>query len=110
MAGDHASILDGDAFDAEWPLWGTTVLPSPAVAPRVWHRHCEGDPGAPVDEGYRHRFDECRSTLTIWTDKATGAPAGITCPDCGAGQVCSVGQDHPATRLTARGLRCETHR
>jgi hypothetical protein len=47
--------------------------------------------------------------LVIWMDKASGAPAGLTCEACGAGQLCGVGQDHPATRLVASGFRCETH-
>ena len=111
MSRNHAPILDVDAFDAAWPLWGVLVTVARAVVPLVQHRRHAGDPTGPVDEGRCYRLGGCGSLLlTVWSDKATGAPAGITCADCGAGQVCSIGRDHPATRVTAGGLRCEGHR
>jgi hypothetical protein len=110
MTSDRAPILDVDAFDAAWPLWGVARSVPPTFAPDVRHRYGAHDPAGPVDEGHRYRVGACGSTLTVWTDKATGEPAGIICPDCGAGQVCGIGRDHPATRLTAHGLRCAAHR
>ena len=110
MTRDRAPILDGDAFDATWPLVGLYRSVPPAITPEVTHRQRAGDPAGPVDEGHRFRVGACGATLTVWSDKATGEPAGITCPDCGAGQVCGMGRDHPATRLTAHGLRCAAHR
>jgi hypothetical protein len=106
-----APILDVDAFDLEWPL-SAVIRPIPlALAPFVRHRQSESDPGAPVDEGYPYRLGGCGNTFLTWTNKETGAPAGVTCPDCGAGQVCSVkGCQESATRLTNQSLRCEAHR
>ena len=98
------------ALDRAWPLWGVLRQVPPSVAPEVRHRYGARDPAGPVDEGRRFRVGACGSILTIWSNKATGEPAGITCPDCGAGQVCGIGRDHPATRLTAHGLRCAAHR
>ena len=108
--GDRAPILDGDALDAAWPLVGVSRSVPPAIAPEVRHRYGAGDPAGPVDEGRRFRIGACGSMLTLWSDKATGQPACLTCSDCGAGQVFGIGRDHPATRLTAHGLRCAAHR
>ncbi len=110
MTRDRAPILDGDALDAAWPLWGVLRQVPPSVAPDVLHRYGARDPAGPVDEGRRFRVGACGSMLTLWSDKATGQPVCLTCPDCGAGQVCGIGRDHPATRLTAHGLRCAAHR
>ena len=110
MRSTFAPVLDGDAFDAAWPLWGVLVPVSPAIAPEVTHRQGASDPAGPVDEGRRYAFGACGSMLTLWSDKATGQPVCLTCPDCGAGQVCGIGRDHPATRITAHGLRCAAHR
>ena len=110
MTRDRAPIRDGDALDAAWPLWGVLRQVPPSVVPDVRHRQRASDPAGPVDEGRRFRVGACGSTLTLWSDKASGEGVAITCPDCGAGQVCGIGRDHPATRLTAHGLRCAAHR
>ncbi len=110
MTRDRAPVLDGDAFDAAWPLVGVYRSVPPTIAPEVTHRQRASDPAGPVDEGRRYRVGACGSSLTLWSDKTTGEGVGITCTDCGAGQVCGIGRDHPAIRLTAHGLRCAAHR
>ena len=111
MSRNHAPILDVDAFDAAWPLWGVLATVPPAVVSLVQHCRHASDPAGPIDEGRRYRVGACVfPMLTVWSEKVTGAPTGGTCPDCGAGQVCGIGRDHSATRVTARGLRCEAHR
>jgi len=111
VASHSALVIEATAdFDAAWPLWGVLVPVSPAIVPEVTHRRRTGDPTGPVEEGRRFRVGACGSTLTLWTDKTSGEGVGITCPDCGSGQVCGVGHDDPATRLTAHGLRCAAHR
>ncbi len=108
--GDRAPILDGDALDVTWPLVGVSRSVPPEIAPSGQHRQRASDQAGPVDEGRRFRVGACGSMLTLWSDKATGQPVCLTCSDCGAGQVCGIGRDHPATRLTAHGLRCVAHR
>jgi hypothetical protein len=109
MTRAQTPVLDGDAFDAAWPLLGLAVVVPSVLVSQARHRLSEDEPSGPVDEGYARDFGCEAAMLVIWMDKASGAPAGLTCEACGAGQLCGVGQDHPATRLVASGFRCETH-